>query len=48
MDSYFEKILNQIILVLDNDEIFKINWPFKPKIISNKDKNYPKFNLNNI
>jgi dTDP-4-dehydrorhamnose 3,5-epimerase len=28
-----------------NDPCFKINWPFKPKFISEKDLNYPDFQL---
>ena len=26
-----------------NDQFFKIKWPFKPKIINARDKNYPNF-----
>ena len=46
MDSYYEENLKSNYLGFRyDDEIFKINWPFKPKILSKKDKNYPKFNL---
>ena len=49
MDSYYEENLKSNYLGFRyDDEIVKINWPFKPKILSKKDKNYPKFNLKSI
>ena len=49
MDSYFENNIKSNYLGLRyDDEIFKIKWPFKPKIISNTDKNYPRLDLKSI
>jgi len=31
-----------------NDPSFSIDWPYKPEIISSKDKNFPDFDLNKI
>ena len=49
MDSYFENNIKSSYLGFRyDDEIFKIKWPFKPEIISNTDKNYPKLDLKSI
>ena len=31
-----------------NDNFFNINWPFKPKVISKKDRSYSDFTLKNL
>ena len=41
MGDYFKEKNYQGIKY--NDQFFKIKWPFKPKIINARDKNYPNF-----
>lgn len=49
MDSYFEDNIKSNYLGFKyDDEMFKITWPSKPKIISNTDNNYSKLNLKSV
>jgi dTDP-4-dehydrorhamnose 3,5-epimerase len=41
MTDYFEN--EKFKGIRYNDPLFKIKWPFKPKIINSRDKNYPNF-----
>jgi dTDP-4-dehydrorhamnose 3,5-epimerase len=43
MGDFFEK--NKYKGFRYNDPLFNINWPFKPKIINNRDKNYSDFSF---
>lgn len=41
MGDYFNK--KQYMGIRYDDKFFKIKWPFKPKIINERDRNYPDF-----
>lgn len=49
MSDFYEKIqTNKFKGFKYNDSFFKIQWPFKPKVISSKDLKYKTFSLNNF